>query len=134
IFGYLPELIKHIKTIPYARWDIKNKWWTIPYSEQFLEEIKRVTARLGLKFIFEIEAPRKLGKDKLSRKDVTIYKSCPESYLNKLTELRYSVNTIKSYMPLFEEFINHFPKEDIDSLNDRHVMEFSRFLVTERKV
>lgn len=35
---------------------------------------------------------------------------------------------------VFEKFINHFPKEDLDSLHDRHVMEFSRFLVAERRV
>ncbi|WP_421976071.1 tyrosine-type recombinase/integrase [Roseivirga seohaensis] len=51
-----------------------------------------------------------------------------------MKELRYSENTIKSYIPLFEEFINHFPKEDIDALNDKHVIEFSRFLASERKV
>ncbi|WP_339704472.1 tyrosine-type recombinase/integrase [Algoriphagus aquimarinus] len=50
------------------------------------------------------------------------------------SELRYSPKTVKSYVPLFEEFINHFPKEDLDSLSEHHVVEFSRFLVTERKV
>ncbi|TXE02005.1 tyrosine-type recombinase/integrase [Algoriphagus aquimarinus] len=134
IFGFVPELIKHIKTIPYARWDTKNKWWTIPYSEQFLEEIKREATRLNLVFSYEIETPKKPGIDKLSSKDVAFYKTCPKTYLDKLAELRYSVNTVKTYVPLFEEFINHFPKEDLDSLNDHHVTEFSRFLVTERKV
>lgn len=50
------------------------------------------------------------------------------------SELRYSPKTVKSYVPLFEEFINHFPKEDLDSLSEHHVVEFSRFLVTELKV
>jgi len=40
IFGYLPSLIKLIKTIPYYGWDAKNKWWTIPYSSQFEQEIE----------------------------------------------------------------------------------------------
>jgi integrase/recombinase XerD len=26
LFGYLTDLIKHIKTIPYHHWDSKNKW------------------------------------------------------------------------------------------------------------
>lgn len=134
IFGFVPALIKHIKTIPYARWDTKNKWWTIPFSEQFLEEIRQAAGSLSLKITLETEAPKKQGIDKLSPKEAVFYKSCPANYINKLTELRYSENTVKSYAPLFEEFINHFPKEDLDSLNDKHVMEFSRFLVTERKV
>jgi site-specific recombinase XerD len=134
LFGFIPELIKHIKTIPYASWDTKNKWWTIPFSEQFLGEINQVSAKLNLKITFEIEPPKKQGVDKLNPNDTPFYKSCPSSYTNKLTELRYSENTVKSYVPLFEEFINHFPTEDLDSLNDKQVVEFSRFLVTDRKV
>tara|TARA_R110002020_G_scaffold96083_3_gene230405 strand:+ start:1827 stop:3191 length:1365 start_codon:yes stop_codon:yes gene_type:complete len=134
LFAYVPELIKHIKSIPYAIWDTKNKWWTIPYSEQFLGEINQVAKQLRLKITFEKEPPKKQGINKLKPKEVAFYKTCPDTYLNKLQELRYSENTAKSYVPLFEEFINHYPKEDLDSLNDRHVMEFSRFLVTERKV
>ena len=55
LFGYLTELIKHIKTIPYHHWDSKNKWWTIPYSEQFEEEIKRKVEELGLTYSYEQE-------------------------------------------------------------------------------
>lgn len=35
---------------------------------------------------------------------------------------------------MFEEFINHFPDSEIDSLGETEIMEFSRFLVNERKV
>jgi len=55
IFGYLPSLIKLIKTIPYYGWDAKNKWWTIPYSSQFEQEIKRYCEQNQLKFIQEAE-------------------------------------------------------------------------------
>ncbi|WPR76528.1 site-specific integrase [Algoriphagus sp. NG3] len=134
IFGYHADFIKHIKTIPYASWDSKNKWWSIPYSEQFLEEVKANAARLELNFTLEMEPPKKPGAVRLKPKQVSFYKTCPTAYKEKLTALRYSPNTAKSYIPLFEEFINYFPKEDLDSLDDRHVMEFSRYLVTERKV
>ncbi|WP_353527395.1 phage integrase N-terminal SAM-like domain-containing protein [Algoriphagus sp. SE2] len=30
--------------------------------------------------------------------------------------------------------MNHFPKEDLETLSEKHVVEFSRYLVTERKV
>lgn len=133
IFGYIPQLVKFIKTIPYARWDGSNKWWTIPFSERFLEEIKFQASQIGLVTKLERE-PRKSGIAKVSPKDMAFYKTAPDSYRNKLLELRYSENTIKTYIPLFEEFINHFPTEDLDSLNDRHVIEFSRFLVTDRQV
>jgi site-specific recombinase XerD len=134
LFGYLTELIKHIKTIPYHHWDSKNKWWTIPYSEKFESEIEKFCSINRLKLIKEQEAPKRDGVSRLSSKNQVHYKSCPTAYTDKLTELRYSPKTLKSYVPLFEEFINHFPKEDLDSLSEHHVVEFSRFLVTERKV
>jgi integrase/recombinase XerD len=88
----------------------------------------------GLKLIKEQEAPKRDGISRLSSRNQVHYKSCPKAYTDKLTELRYSPRTLKSYVPLFEEFINNFPKEDLDSLSEHHVVEFSRFLVTERKV
>lgn len=134
IFGYHTDLIKHIKTIPYHHWDSKNKWWTIPYSGQFEGEIEKFCESNSLTLIKELEEPKRDGIARLSPKQHVHYKSCPSAYTDKLTELRYSPKTIKSYVPLFEEFINHFPKEDMDSLSEHHVVEFSRFLVTDRKV
>jgi site-specific recombinase XerD len=134
VFGFLPSLIKLVKTIPYHRWDTKNKWWTIPYSAQFEDEIKNFCKQNQLQFNLENEVSAEEGIPRLHATQVINYKRCPEEYLNKLAELRYSANTTKVYTPLFEEFINHFPKEDLDTLTEKHVVEFSRFLVTERKV
>ncbi|MDG1278341.1 MAG: tyrosine-type recombinase/integrase [Algoriphagus sp.] len=133
IFGYLTEFIKHIKTIPYHHWDSKNKWWTIPYSEQFEEEIKRKIEELGLTYSYEQEGKNE-GVPKASPLSFSNYKKCPAEYVNKLEERRYSQNTIRSYIPLFEEFINHFPDSELDSLGEKEIMDFSRYLVTERKV
>ena len=55
IFGFLTELIKYIKSIPYHQWNSKNKWWTIPYSEQFEGEIKSKIEKLGLTYGYEQE-------------------------------------------------------------------------------
>lgn len=133
VFGYLTELIKHIKTIPYHHWDSKNKWWTIPYSEQFEEEIKRKIVDIGLRWKFEQE--EKGGViPKPSPKLFDTYKKCPEEYIHKLEERRYSPQTIKTYTALFTEFINYFHHQDLDELTDKEVMDFSRYLVTLRKV
>ena len=53
---------------------------------------------------------------------------------DKLTELRYSENTIKTYCSLFEELINHYPTEDIDLIDEAKIVAFCRYLVTDRKV
>jgi site-specific recombinase XerD len=134
IFGYNPTLTKTIKSIPYYQWDLKNKWWTIPYSDQFLEEVKRKIRELGLVVVFEEEEKKTEVVAKVSPFDIPNYRKCPEEYVHKLEERRYSQSTIRAYVPLFEEFLNYFPNLEISELGEKEIMEFSHYLVTVRKV
>lgn len=134
IFGYNPTLAKTIKSIPYYQYDLKNKWWTIPYSGQFLEEVKRKIGELGLVLIFEEEEKNTEVVAKVSPYDIPNYRKCPEEYIQKLEERRYSQSTIRAYVPLFEEFVNHFPSIPIEEMGEKEIMEFSHYLVTVRKV
>jgi integrase/recombinase XerD len=132
-FGFHTELMKLVKSFPYYQWDSKSKSWSIPYSEQFLEELKKKIVELGISLIYKEEA----APDKVQRKssaEIPNYRKCPEEYIHKLEERRYSQSTIRAYVPLFEEFINHFNEIQLDDLGEKEVMEFSRYLVTERKV
>lgn len=43
VFAFFNKTLIHaIKQIPYSRWDANNKWWTIPYAEQFMTTLKAV--------------------------------------------------------------------------------------------
>jgi hypothetical protein len=64
IFGYIPELSKILKSMPYHSWDAKNKWWTIPYTERLLEELKQHISTLKLRLRYEEQAPH---NDRVSR-------------------------------------------------------------------
>jgi integrase/recombinase XerD len=134
IFGYVPELTKLIKTIPFHSWDAKNKWWSIPYSEQFLEEIKNGIAALNLHFKYEEQVDVLNRVARISAYDIPNYRYCPEEFSLKLIEMRYSPKTIKLYAALFEEFINHYPTYDIKNIDETLIIKFLRFLVIERKV
>jgi integrase/recombinase XerD len=134
IFGYVPALSKALKTIPYHTWDSKNKWWTVPYSEQFLAEIKQKIVELNLTLRYEEEPKAEERVQKVTPYDIPNYRTCPEEYKMKLIELRYSEKTIKVYAPLFEEFINFYPTHDIKTIDEPMIIRFVRFLVTERKV
>ncbi len=134
VFGYVPALTKTIRSIPYCAWDDKNKWWTIPYTAQFLEEIKRQIELLNLVLRYEEQAAVTGGLARISPADIPNYKACPEEYRMKLVELRYSQKTIKLYTGLFEEFMNHYPMLDIKTIDETLIIKFLRFLVTERKV
>jgi hypothetical protein len=102
-FGFHAELMKVVKSFPYYKWDSKSKSWSVPYSEQFLEEIKKKIEQFGLVLIYKEEGVL----DKVQRKsnaEIPNYRKCPEEYIHKLEERRYSKGTIKAYVPLFEEF------------------------------
>lgn len=132
-FAFHAGLMKVVKTFPYYHWDSKSKSWSIPYSEQFMEELKKKIGELEMAFIFREEA----GPDRIPRKsaeDISDYRKCPVEYIHKLEERRYSQSTIRAYVPLFEEFINHYPSKEIEDLGEKEVMDFSHYLVTERKV
>jgi integrase/recombinase XerD len=40
ICGYNEYVANSIKTIPFARWDPKNKWWTVPASDGILQQLR----------------------------------------------------------------------------------------------
>jgi len=114
IFGYDNDLSKKIKSFPFHSWDKKNKWWTIPFSEQILAEIRQMATSLGYRVLYEEEAGTEAGIKKVSRHDIPNYREVPEEYILKIKELRYSNNTLKIYKSMFEEFINYHFRMDID--------------------
>jgi integrase/recombinase XerD len=61
------------------------------------------------------------------------YKTCPESYLQKLEIRRYSLNTVRTYVQLFETFLNHHPIQDPKNLNESDIREYLSHLVQEAK-
>jgi site-specific recombinase XerD len=131
--GYINELSSFLKNYPFHHWNTQNKYWTIPYSEQILKEIKEKIKELNLEFLYE-EEEKKEGARKITPYDTNNYKECPKEYIDKLNELRYSPNTLKTYTSLFEEFINFHNKKDINTLGQLEAIEFIRYLVSERKV
>lgn len=135
IFGFNKELTKAIKTIPYFSWDQKLKYWSIPFAENFLNEIKTLGTALGLNIIYEEEEAKAGSKTtRVSRLCTPNYKSCPDEYTLKLKELRYSENTIKTYKGSFEEFINYYNTYDTKDIDESMITDFLRYLVIERKV
>ena len=121
--------------MPFHYWDAKNKWWTIPYSEKLLYDIRSAATAMKLEVLYEEETGtgEQRGK-RVSPYDRADYRSCPEGYLRKLTELRYSIKTIKTYKTMFEEFINHYPKTELEEIDDRQIIDFLQYLVIERKI
>jgi len=134
IFGFNKAILMLIKKYPYHSWDAKNKWWTIPFSEKYLNEIQTLALEAEMKVRYEEEKAESKGLKKMSAYDMINYRQCPEEMILKLKEIRYSDKTIKTYKGLFEEFINYYNRYDIDKISEVQIISFLRFLVMERKV
>lgn len=131
---YNGNLQRLIKKIPYHHWDSKNKWWTTPYSEGIVEQLKEFSSLEGLKIKLEHEESGEQGLKRANSYDILNYKECPESMKLKLLELRYSERTIRTYCSMVEEFINFHYRYELDKITEPQIIEFLRFLVMERKV
>lgn len=56
-------------------------------------------------------------------------KPCPDEYIALLETKRYSINTAKTYIKQFTEFINHFPSRQLAELDELDIRSYSRHLV-----
>jgi len=134
IFGYHPTLTQEIKKIPYSNWDTKNKWWTFPFSDKILENIKDVANSHNIRIQYEEETSNQTKKARLTPFDIPNFRHTPDCYILKMKELRYGDHTIHTYDSLFKEFINYYYRFDIDKIDELMIIAFLRYLVIERKV
>jgi len=61
------------------------------------------------------------------------FKYVPEVYLSKLELKRYALNTCKTYINLFEKFINYYPNKDMATLSEREVRKYLQHLIQQNK-
>ena len=132
-FSYNQTVTGKLKKIPASTWNPVRKCWEVPFSEMYLAEIKRIASQQELQFIYHEEIKLKVQPRK-SKKENRPYRNCPQSYIDKLKELRYSNNTIKVYTDLFGEFINYYETFEISNISESMIVDFIRYLVNERNV
>ena len=134
IFGLNKNISYQIKKIPFHIWDAQNKWWTVPYSEKILQQLKDVVAEEKYTFTYHEEASKTERKPRISPFDIPNYRYCPQEFKEKLKELRYSDKTLKTYSDLFEEYINYHHQLDFTTIGEAEITAYLRHLVSERKV
>ena len=134
LFGFNKILTNAIKAMPLKQWDAKNKWWTIPYTENLFEQIKTLGEKQQLKVRVNQEEQLSDKVLRVSAKTVSNYRTCPENMILKLQELRYSEHTVKTYCNVFEEFINYYREFDLMAIDEKMIVSFIQYLVNERKV
>ncbi len=131
---YHPGLINMIKKQPFHSWDPVNLCWTLPRTEKILGLLVDFCRRANWKWVIIDANERTSCRPRPPIQAMDGYRPCPPEYLEKLKVMRYSENTIRVYRECFEEFINHFPGREIDSITHENILGFMRYLVEERGI
>jgi site-specific recombinase XerD len=134
----IQDLVKKLSNV---KWSKTYEMAIVPNNKEAIDEIFQVFR--GHAWInsnqFFSNRPMKEGD---SAPDLEHYrnrtiikdrKTCPESYFQKLELKRYAKNTVKTYISLFENFINYYYDQDIDSLNENDIRAYLQVLIQEGK-
>ncbi len=134
VFRYEVSLIALIKTFPYVHWDQENQFWTVPFSEIILHQLREYCQQRNWQLEEKKDERQSLKTARPSVEKSPYFREVPESYLEKLTLKRYSWQTIKSYKHLFREFINYYHARPINEITEKEILAYLRYLVQERAV
>lgn len=128
---YHKEVVRKLKQFPYLKYDQKTKIWSIPYNEKYVSDLKNIAETEKQKFNYITEP---IEKQQPIRSIVPKTKNCPEEYLQKLLELRYSESTFKTYKHAFVEFLNYYPDQSVEEISEEQIINYIRYLVNDRKI
>lgn len=127
-----------IKELPNPRWSEKYGMVILPNTSKnvslIMEKFKGVAWVNGQYFF--VNRPINHGTEKLSvesyrnRKPITGWRYVPEDFLQKLETRKYSLNTAKTYISMFEKFINYYKKEEnLMAINEEMILKYIQHLV-----
>lgn len=137
-----PVIESIVKSISSISWSKDDRMFYLPNRKETLDKIFQSfkgRAWVNCRHFFpnHLEFP---GKEKLTvdhfrnRKIKTGHKTCPEPFLQKLEICRYAMNTAKSYIHLFESFINYYSDfADLMELNEQDIRRYLQHLVKSQK-
>lgn len=127
-------IIQELKDV---QWNEEFNMYHVPNTPPHLDAIFslfRGVAWIDSKYFFENTRSKQLTEIfdvawYRKRKRQAGLRFCPEIYLQKLELKQYANNTVKSYVSCFETFINHYPNEPIDHLNENDIRNYIQFLI-----
>lgn len=130
-----------IKELPDVLWSDEFTMYYVPNNNINLDkvfELFRGVAWINSNYFFQQSRSKNLNetfdvKWFRNRTRSKYYKFCPETYLQKLELKKYSNSTVKTYVSLFERYINYYPNRDIATLNENDVRKYLQSLIHEAR-
>jgi len=114
LFDYDEEIIKLVKRIEGRKWSASNKFWHIPYRDNYLKLLNKQFEG-KLEFIEQQKRPQ-----------------FPPEYIETLKLKNYSEPTIKTYRLHFQRFLNYYPETKLEHITHEQIRKYLLYLVEEK--
>ena len=124
LFDYNEDVITLVKQIEGRKWSASNKFWHIPFFENYLE-------KLNLKFNGKLEFIESTTEK--TEKEKSVKNHFPPEYLETLKLKNYSEPTIKTYCLYFQRFLNYYNGTEIKAITHEQIRKYLLYLVEEKK-
>jgi integrase/recombinase XerD len=130
-----------VKQLPGLKWSETYGMFYIPNTKDNLTGIFdkfRGVAWINCRYFFR-DRPLRHNNEPLdiqwfrNRKLPGDRKACPEEYLAKLEIKKYSMNTARTYITLFEAYLSHYKDQNPIHLNENDIRNYLRHLVRARR-
>lgn len=131
---YEPELIGLLRTFPFAKYDVQNKWWSCSLGHKHRFALEQFALQHNMVLNIIDGTDKKIIKQRPKHFEVLNYRHCPEKMIEKLRANRYAERTVETYVSLFEEFINYYNTKKIDEITEPEIVAYMRYLVQERGI
>jgi len=124
-----------IKELPNIKWSNEFEMAYLPNKKANLDMIYSIfkgVAWIDGKYFYTnrplhdpvIESKQFSIKSLRDRKITNGYRVCPEEYLLKLELKKYSMSTAKTYVGMFEGFINHYKNTPLPDLGENKIRNY----------
>ena len=132
-FSFNRELIDELKVRTNARWSATMNCWYIPKDQFELGEF--FTAMKPLAWIdYSAVKTNNLPESEKEVRPVIEKGSLPAGYLEKLEQMRYGKNTVKTYKNCILQFTGYFGIREIDKLTKDEINQYILHLIKTRNV
>jgi integrase/recombinase XerD len=133
VFGYNQSIINKLKETTNAKWSASQKCWFIAREEFNLNTFFENFRELAYIDYTGLKANSSPDVAKVAKPDID-KGSIPVGYTEKMEQMRYSKNSVKTYSQCMMQFTGYFIEREIDKLTKNEINEFILYLIKTRNI
>lgn len=126
-----------IKELNDVQWSTEFTMYYVPNNKTNIDQIFSLfkgVAWIDTQYFYEKSRAKGLNETfdaswVKTRKRPNNFKFCPDNYLQKLELKKYANNTVKTYVSCFEDYLNYYSSQDVNTLDENDVRNYLEYLI-----